>query len=359
MVNDSRELLEEGGNDSEDIFVEEACPTTSMRRTKGWLVISGAIVLVAFGGMAAVFQKDSTTPQHTKRGAKPTNLGVVPVQEEQAKACETYFNFENTLHRNLGGKGPEDGEEGVIFSGSYEHAGDPPVPLEMHFHALTTYKAPKGSNDPNKLLVFDKTPSHKLARIVMHESEETKFKVELVKAGTHEPFTVAQLAMSFFDLDGPIDQCEHLDLEKANDVVLAQDNHVNMDDSDKEQGIVRFSNEIGNAKIPKRFDQFESESERSHSIAAIFYGVSTFNVTLKTGSCGDRWFTFLGRAAVQCSKGPGGSEPPPVDISTALPPPLSTPENSQYCLFCWIHGSLSFIPPCQTEPAWWAKLCET
>jgi hypothetical protein len=355
MVDSIRELLEESGNASEEALIEETRATTSRRWAKGWLVISGAIVLVAFGGTAAFFQKDSTKPQHSKRGAMPTNL--VDLEEEHKLACDTYFHMEAETLSNLGKVYSSSKEEGLVIPGSYVHAGEDPVALEMHIHAVTEYKHPKNANgNPNEARKFTDTPGERFGKIVMHPEQETKFKVEFVKAGTHDPYTLDQIGITFFDIDGPVSECEGLTLEPANEAVLATDYKVVLDDSQKDEGILTFSNEKGSATIPKRFDKFNDEEQRSHSIEGVFYAVNTFYITLKAGDCNDRWFTFIGRASVQCAKKEDGEDPPAVVIKPAAPIPTN---GQKYCTLCFITSQWwAQLFLCSEEPAWWVKQCE-
>jgi hypothetical protein len=357
MQDDVMELLHESGADVEDAGMTQA-RSASRGWQKRWLVVSLAIFLVAYGGMAALLHKRTQAPASTTRGARLTTLTDDLFMEERTHACDTFFDLQGISHRNFDNKGPDSGPEGLIMTGAFAHGTDAPVPLEMHFHALTPYTLPASRREQTGITPFQIPPGN-MAKIRMANNRETKVQVELVVPGGHELYTVPQLAFSFFDLDGHADGCEEITVEPANDVVLAQNMAVSVNLTRREEGIVKFSNTVGYASIPRRIDRFDDESQRRHSAEAIFYQVNTFNMTLHTGECGDRAFAFIGRANVQCGLGSNGGDPPPVDIQTAAPPPVViSPATTQYCLLCWIHGSLSFIPPCSDAPAWWARICE-
>jgi hypothetical protein len=365
MQDDSRELLRESGvvdaeaEEEPSMMASPETRSSSGSWKKRWLAVSLAIFVVAYGGMAALLHTSTRAPAATKRGATPSTLNDVLYMEERQHACDTLFDLTAVTHRNLGGVGPDSGHEGLILEGSFLHGTDPPVPLEIHFHALTEYRLPRTQHSKAGNIRAFRTPPGNMALIRLGEARESKFNVELVVPGGHDLYTVPQLAFTFFDVDGPDPGCEEITVEPANDIVMAQDMAVNVDLSRREEGIVKFSNTPGAASLPSRIDRFASDSQRRHAAESVFYHVNNFNMTLHTGSCGDRDFAFIGRANVQCAGDANGGDPPPVDIQTAAPPPvIIETSHVQYCLLCWIHASLNFIPPCSDTEAWWARICE-
>lgn len=357
MVDSIRELLEESGHASEEALVEETRATTSRRLAKGWLVISGAIVLVAFGGTAGLLQKGSTRPQHSKHGAMPTNL--MDLEDEHKHACDTFFDLKAHTSSNLGKTVSSSGKEGLIIPGTYHHAGADPVELEMHVHAVTDYPGPgySSSHSANCAMSFSYQQDKKMARVVMPGSSETKFMVEFVKPGTDELYTLEQIAITFFDIDGSFPEHENVMLQPANEIVLADDYEVTVDDSQKAEGLVKFMSTTGKASLPKYYNKFLSESERTHAVEAIFYNMNTFNMTLKTGAGKDRWFPWVLMGAVQCAQQADGSDAPPVVVQTAKPVP-SSDDSKKYCLLCWISSaSWAQMFACTDAAAFWAKEC--
>lgn len=361
---DTRELLQtESSLELQD--TNSRARSTGWAKAKRYIAISVAVVVVAYTGLAAALHHHAKVLSATEKKAKLTKLTDEIYMEERTHACDTMFDINEVIHRNLDNKGPDSGEEGVIMTGTFIHGTDPPVALEMHFHALTEYRAPdRQHNKMGNAIDFTQPPSGggdpgKMAIIRMGQERDSKFKIELVSPGTHDAYTVPQLATTFFDLDGHYEECEGVTVEPANDVVMAQDMLVNVDLSRREEGIVKFTNQVGRAALPSSIDSFSHEDQRRHAAEAVFYHTSTLNITLHTGPCGDRDFAFIGRANVQCGAPPEGGDPPPVDIETAAPPPvIITASAAQFCLFCWISPSLSFIPPCSDTEVFWARICE-
>merc|ERR1712032_45899 len=149
--------------------------------------------------------------------------------------------------------------------------------------------------------------------------------------------------------------CEEVDVQRVNEVIHYDRVQVIGGDDVAETGLLKVRNTGGQVKAPTRADELTT-AQASRAAQAKFFHASDMTITLRTGTgdCGThRKFMMVAMPIVECATTPEGAPLPEFETTPGAPPA----KEIKHCLFCWIHKSLSFIPPCTSEPIWWAKGC--
>merc|ERR1712060_947429 len=98
--------------------------------------------------------------------------------------------LDKPVHNNLAGKGPDTGDEGVIYPAMNLHV-QPPEALLLVVHAT----GGDTDTDPNANGIHGK-----YARLTARGGTKMRLTMEFLKAGTREPVTLPEVDITFFDL---------------------------------------------------------------------------------------------------------------------------------------------------------------
>jgi hypothetical protein len=116
-----------------------------------------------------------------------------------ADPCANYnrMRLDTVMHNNLGGKGPDSGEEGIVYQGVYVnlHSHQKPVEIEVHLNSLGTY-TPNAAGENG----FSK-PGQKYESINIGGGTSVKVRFQVLDRATKFPITLDHLELTFFDLD--------------------------------------------------------------------------------------------------------------------------------------------------------------
>ena len=131
-----------------------------------------------------------------KHHARDPRVHTVPLEQsvhdyEALDVGQSFMNLQNVVQNNLGGVGPDSGDEEIVYQNVYVL---PNASVDLVVTATTPYN-PKNAKDNNGV-------NGAVGSINMAGGENTTFLFKFVDSSNHsKPVTLKTLYMSFYDLD--------------------------------------------------------------------------------------------------------------------------------------------------------------
>jgi len=239
------------------------------------------------------------------------------------------------LHSNLGNKGPDTGDLGIVFSGVNMHPG------YLHQDVLVMVNATNDNVDSHSNGIWGK-----YAGISAMGGTKVHAHVTIVDKNTRNPVIIRELDVTFFDLDrhGEGQEVEYIKIKKPDQYFLTKNTSVHVSEDD--DGYVTFkATKDGNSADNPRDPLFLTVDQKNKAVTVRFKDIDKFEVEM--GSEGQapgrsyRGFLFVFRPSLLCAKTSGGKDPQIVNetIETTttttgvVDEPTTTMGEDKKCLF--------------------------
>jgi len=233
--------------------------------------ISGA------GGVAIV----ATTAAPEEGGPlRPHPIEIVdPVEVEELALCEDTLTFTSVLQSNLGGKGPDEGEEALVF-------GNVAPNTNLKVMATTSY-TPNSLNPSGGVMHNGVRDGFGIINMGSSSSVDLTFK--LVDSRTGEPKTMSDFAITFFDGDHGMshESREAIKVSGFTSYIIAAESTLDVDpiqvDAESRaagNGIAKFTSKMRGSKIDNPLEPMDMNTlQRRRTVALLFENKSEFQVT--------------------------------------------------------------------------------
>jgi len=305
-------------------------------------------------------------------GACRTELNALNPTEE---SIEIGIGQSTLSHSNLGGVGPDAGEQNVRFQKAGLAYGRS---IDVVLSNVSTYRAPNGAS-ANGIL------AERFGQMNVGFGSTVDLRLQFRDTETDEPVVLHQFVMGFFDFDSGASssQCaEMIGFDRSQDFEYYQGHWVSARINGTKQWFL--STDLGSSDDNPTNPYDLSESEKEHSVIATFFDTSEVSFTLgyaevvsmatgsgfygDTQSCyrekGGRNFLF--EVAVWAGElrtpPPPSTPPPPFPAGTLLPYPAPPPPPNSYP-FCsaWPEGGykVDAVSPEDVSDVtkWWEDNC--
>jgi len=232
----------------------------------------------------------------------PTDLSVPSIVEELA-LCETSLVFNSVLHNNLGGAGPDDGAENIVF-------GDVSQDTNLVVTATSPY-TPNMLNPAGGVLKNGVREGFGVINLASGSSVDLTF--SFVDSTSGAPKTMSDVVVTFFDGDHGMshESRESLTIKDMTSFVLDEDASLTLLDdkasaADMANGVaeVTFQSTQRGSKEDNPVSPLSlSRLQAQRAVAALFEDKSQFRVVLsETGYVNPqgRNFYFAGASSLIC-----------------------------------------------------------
>lgn len=316
---------------SEDDFetpLAPRAPSTTSRRVLACMIgiaISGtALVAVVRGGMM------NTVGAETGHTAAISQL----FELSPADPCDgqPQIKLSKALHSNLGNKGPDKGDEGIVFPGVNMHPGNPNQEVLVVINA---------TND--NIVSHHNGMWGKYAGISAMGGTKVHAHVRLVDKNTREPVIIRELDITFFDLDrhGEGQEVEYIRVKKPYQYFLTASTFI--DASEGDDGYVTFkATKDGNGHDNPTDPLLLTVEQKNKAVTVRYHDIDNFDVEMGSEGVGHsyRGFIFVFRPSLLCAKTSDGKDPQLVNetietttTSGVVVEPTTTISDDKKCLF--------------------------
>jgi len=149
------------------------------------------------GMMKAVFDPSSRDQSDSVQGAPEESLGLLEIIEKNGtkfyKDCGNTYELEKVMHSNLGGHGPDLGEENIVWLTHHVNNGQDLGDVEVVMTAQKPY-TPWTNTSLNGM-------HGKFGRVALPSGESVDVVLEFRDPKTKKPVTLPEVTMTFYDLD--------------------------------------------------------------------------------------------------------------------------------------------------------------
>merc|ERR1712232_883846 len=167
--------------------------------------------LIAIVALTLIHNSRKAAGSHPPFASSKSTIGFDEVLEESKRGC-TDFPFVHLLkvkQNNLGGHGPDSGEEGLVYIAKTTNTGlnTSGNDLEIHLHANGTQYKPAWADHngiQGRFAVFNVNPGTSVS-----------MKIHAVDPETDKEITVPHVAFTFFDLDTGEDNVKSVEYIKV------------------------------------------------------------------------------------------------------------------------------------------------
>jgi len=255
-----------------------------------------------------------------REGALLKSLGLrtAELAEEPEDPCSQfpYVRIERTTHSNLGGKGPDSGDEGIVYQGHGHRigmgdgTGNGTVPAVLHFHALGAYQnhdLEEGANitgDYEPMWPTKNGIDGHFAQINLKPGHNGTFRVYPVDPVSHAPIAFPLGAMTFFDFDtgkDNVNSVEHLTISGYSAYFLTNTTQISV--THNPDGTTTFTATKEGSGSDNPTDPLElTVLQKDKTVSFEFTNMDsvTFELGCTAGSTG-RVFDFVYRPALRCA----------------------------------------------------------
>jgi len=234
-----------------------------------------------------------------------------------------YFKFQRVLHNNLAQKGPDTGNEGIIYRTLDLGQG---AGKEMNREVDIVVNAMSGytpfSSRRNGM-------QGKYGSINIQSGSSIKLKFRMYDVASKKQLNIKELAMTFFDLDQGMTQTsrESVTTHNFDKYHLTSQTEVQV----KKQGdMTQFmSSTFGTGQDNPTDPMFLTQQQKNRAVSLMFSNVTELRVTLAASPGeGPRFFTFVARPSLLCAVTvQTGFVPPLPDLP--LEPPMQKPVDAE------------------------------
>lgn len=208
-----------------------------------------------------------------------------------------------TLHSNLGNKGPDMGDEGMVYEGVNIHPGDPNQDVLVVVNAT------------NEIDSHHNGLWGKYAGIAAYGGTELHATFRILDKTTRNPVKVRELDITFFDLDrhGEGQEVEYIKVKKPDQYFLTEDPLVSVTEGD--DGYVMFkATKNGDSKDNPADPLLLTVEQKNKAVTIRYTDLDKFEVEMGSeGHVGSgrpyRGFIFVFRPSLLCAKTIDGKDP--------------------------------------------------
>lgn len=242
-------------------------------------------------------------PQGEPEEPSPIEL-VDPVQVEELGLCESTLVFREVLHSNLGGAGPDEGEQALIF-------GDVAPETNLVVTSTSTY-TPNTLNVRGGVLHNGVRDGFGVINLASGSSVDLNF--QLVDKMTGEPKILSDFVFTFFDGDHGMghESREAVKVDGFTSYVIADESNLEVDQIQMDlqsrvagSGIATFTSKMRGDKTDNPTDPFNMNVlQKRRSVALLFENKSEFEVTASESGYENpqgRNILFAGASSLICN----------------------------------------------------------
>lgn len=246
----------------------------------------------------------TAAPQEGQPGLPHPVEIVDPVEVEELALCEDTLTFTSVLQSNLGGHGPDDGEEALIF-------GNVAPNTNLKIVATTPY-TPNSLNPAGG--VMHNGVHNGFGVINMGSSSSVDLSFKLVDSRTGAPKTSSDFAITFFDGDHGMshESREAIKVSGFTSYIIAAESTLDVDpiqvDAESRaagNGIAKFTSKMRGSKVDNPLEPMNMNTlQRRRTVALLFENKSEFQVTAsETGYTNPqgRNILFAGASSLICN----------------------------------------------------------
>lgn len=204
---------------------------------------------------------------------------VDPVEVEELALCETSLMFDEVLQSNLGGQGPDDGEEALIF-------GNVAPDTNLVITATTSY-TPNSLNPTGGVTHNGARDGFGVINMASGTSVDLVFR--LVDSATGAAKSIGDFAITFFDGDHGMahESREAITVSGFTSYIIAAESTLDVDpiqvDADSRaagNGIAKFTSKMRGSKVDNPLEPMSMNTlQRRRTVALLFENKSEFQVT--------------------------------------------------------------------------------
>jgi len=245
------------------------------------------IILAETGRIAAISQKFDLSPA-----------------DEDPCDGHPQIKLSKPLHSNLGNKGPDTGDEGIVFPAVNMHPG------HENQEVLVVVNATNDNVDSHHNGIWGK-----YAGISANGGTKVNAIFRILDKTTRDPVEIRELDITFFDLDqhGEGQEVEYIKIKKPDQYFLTQNPLVIASEGD--DGYITFkATKNGNSDDNPQDPLFLTVEQKNKAVTIRYHDVDKFEVELGSeGYVGAgrpyRGFIFVFRPSLLCSKTSDGQDP--------------------------------------------------
>jgi len=293
--------------------------------TVGLVIASIAMVATVLTGKASTIRAD-------------TGFLDAISQLSSEDPCENFehIKIEAPFHNNLAGKGPDIGDEGIIYPAMNLHS-QPPQALLLVVHATDG----DGDTDPKANGI-----DGKYARLSAKGGTMIHLTFEFQNAETREPITLPEVDITFFDLDmhGLNSAVEYVRLIGFNEYFLTEQTEVDVKRGN--DSYVTFkATTLGHATDNPTDPLLLTVQQKNRAVTVQYKDVQKFDVEIGAEGAHHqhRWFNFVLRPSLLCAKtvdceventcGPPVTPAPSTSTTVVAGTETTTTKEERNCLF--------------------------
>lgn len=280
-----------------------------------------------------------STPEVAARGA-PAQVsmewadGATELVEDTSDPCAKYpfIHLDSLKHSNLGGQGPDSGDEGIVYKATDYIPGQAPLDLIMVVNASDSYKA--GHARYNGI-------HGAYGLITVSPGSEAVFIFRFLDPVTLKPKVLTKQEFTFFDLDQSAngDNREYIKVKEATQVWLTKNTEVEVTElatGEKQFMSSQHGSGVDNPKDPLAL----TVQQKNRAVTMEFENFSELHITMgATAGSYARYFMYVARPSLLCAQTvdpADNGEDEPVTVEETTPAPttvVSTTPEPQNCLF--------------------------
>lgn len=334
--------------------VENGCPAGKVPREQHRLRrIAFVVTLMAIGlavGLVATTWKTVDAP-NTNFGTRASLLDVVTF--DNLCADFPHLNFTRVIHNNLGGHGPDDGPETLIYSAVDTGTG-------TGKEVLLQIKVDSGTYDPHYPL--ENGLNGEYGSINIKPGTQVHLAFEIIDADTLQMVNLPKVYFTFFDLDhGPArSTIESVTADNFNSVMTTIGTEL-ISKKNKDGSRTFTATTEGSGEDNPTNPLLLTLQQKNRAVSFEFVDFTQMHVTLAaTPGMHPRYFTFICEPTLLCAetlkddtqKNPNEGE----DEVVLIPGPNSTEEEIveiEQC--CMIFFGWDIF--CRESKEWWTFWC--
>lgn len=258
------------------------------------MALSGtALVALVRGSTANTIHAETSQVAATSKLMELTPMG--PCEGE------AQIRLSQPIHSNLGNKGPDTGDEGIVYPGVNIQPGMP------NQEVLVVVNATNDGVDTRSNGIWGK-----YAGIAVNGGTMMHANFAILDKNTRNPVVIRELDVTFFDLDRHMEGqgVEYIKIKKPDQYFLTKNTLLEVSEGD--DGYVAFkATANGNSADNPQDPLFLTTEQKNKAVTVRYKDVDKFEVELGSeGYAGNyRGFIFVLRPSLLCAKTSDGEDP--------------------------------------------------
>jgi len=211
-----------------------------------------------------------------------------------------YVKFHGVVRNNLGNRGPDPGDEGLVFNATVNHTGaglhNAPLYIEVHNTSEYDIESEGWARDWNGL------HGH-FASVALKHATNVSLEISARLPGSNETLTLPRFGFSVFDLDvGPNGTVEYIELSGFDHFYVTANTLVNVDRNG--MGTARFTATVqGDGSDNPEEPELLTLEQKHKSVTVEYSNVQKVPITIGAiGGFSGRVFSFTARPILLCAK---------------------------------------------------------